>query len=812
MDTRISAHVKYIRYPRFAMNTKTTLQLFTFILSLILFSGMVSAVIEVNTYAIYRDFSIATKSNRITTCSCAQSMDEFTITNSGSYDAIYTITTEDARATFSDNGFSLAPQESRSVIMYLRNACSESKESITITIKNNLGTQKSFSKEINTEKCQNIELRVQNINTTLQPCTPMSFKIYVKNIGPFTDDYEVFDDTPEREGIITYSQRTFTLTPNQTAMINAKVSLDCAFYGREDITFRAKSIKNDLQASITQNIDVAQSGFEYQIAIKNTSMTNYSDNFPLQVCNRLWQHEIPITIKNSGVVDNNFTIKTTGMPKFLQLRDIDRTVSVKSGQSKTIYLYADTHEFKYQNEVHDFNLIVESQLGNIVKSQKIRVNNLLCFEHIVDIIGNEKNSAKNPVDTCEGTVYMYTGEVKNNGMFTEKVLLSLKDSPSSVALSKGNMTIKPGTSEKFTLFITGPATNQKQNITVMGTLAIGFTSQDTIWIQGHDKQTCHSVDISDANAKINYDAKTVTLHAKNTGMVNGTYDVFYTGDTILKLETKTFNLKPHEEKEIKFKTNTQSVTEGTYTGTVTVTHEDSGAFYQQKTSVTLKDKSPLRKALEYFAFGGACRQFSLVQIIIILFIIAAIIFFTIRGPHYPYKFWNRVKYKLPILAVLVAVFILGLILVIMLAGFPKSYSQAYNLTQDYTTLKFEVLQDRTFALDAGNYFTDADNNTLTYRVKDSTHIKTRINKNIVTFYPDLGWSGTEKFKITAIDNQGGSAESPYITLQIIAKPKITTSEWYMIYCWYVNLAIFAIILGLLFLLVIIKQKKRVRKK
>ena len=133
------------------------------------------------------------------------------------------------------------------------------------------------------------------------------------------------------------------------------------------------------------------------------------------------------------------------------------------------------------------------------------------------------------------------------------------------------------------------------------------------------------------------------------------------------------------------------------------------------------------------------------------------------------------------------------------------------MTTNNTELTYEWLQDEKYVLDASKFFYSPENNTLRYEVTGLKHIQTISSDQKITFYPDQGWSGAELAKITAYDNMGGNVTSPEFTLIVKSVPKKTFTENYNIYCWYINLVIFAIVLLFIFIAVFVKQKKRGKK-
>ncbi len=790
------------------MKTNTFIKFSVLFLLALMIAHAASAVIDVNTYPLYRDFSVTTAS-AISACSCAGARDPITITNLASYDVTFTLSADTTAVTFSENAVVLAPQESRTVSATIAADCSTGTQEYEISVKSNLGLEKRFAKTITTTQCQNIEMRLKTMNSTVLPCSPARFLIFVTNVGPFSEDYSI---SSNHDAEMKYSARTFTLQPNTTAQVNASVTFDCSIFGSKDITFTTRSIKNGLTASIDSPITIDRAGYNFDILFNNKPLANDTPTATVQVCNRVYRTLIPLTIINSGSVDNTFTITTKSLPKYITLNDVDREISLKAGESKTVYFSADTQAFRYENAYDAFTVTIKSKLGDIKKEQRIGVNHLLCYEHTISIAGIAKNSEKNPIFTVANSLYSYDVTVKNLGMYTEDIALSIQGAPSGVALSQKSITVKSGESKTVRLFITGPDTNEIYHITVTAALKNQISETSGVWIKSFDVQESHKIAITKNLYRINYQTAAITIPVKNTGISDGTYTVRFNGNPMLTLNTSQVTLNAGESKTVTLLAHTNNISAGDYSGTLTLVHTDSQASYSTPITVRLKDKSVFTKAWEFFAFGTVCRQFSLIEIILILLAIAFIIFIAIRGPHYPYKFWNRVRYKLPILAILALVFVFGVVLVILFAGLPKTQGQVYNLTQDYDTLRFQMVENGQFSINAAKYFSDPDNNTLVYSINRSRHIGGVVEKNMVTFVPARDWFGTEAVSIIADDRQGGTAQSPQITLTVVEAVKRSQTELYTIYCWYINLAYFAIILGLVFLAVIIRQKKRVRKK
>jgi hypothetical protein len=789
-------------------NDKKISLLFLSLIMIIVSGVFVSSEMIVNTYAASRDFTVVSGLDKINVCSCASGTDAFTVINTGTYPAIFTINIDSATAQLSENSFELQPGQSKDVMLAITAACSDGKKALTIDISSNLGVRKTIQKQIVISKCQNLELWLSVDNQTVNPCQDSVFTLYVKNSGSFPEEYKVSSDN---DAYITYSSNYFTLLPNQIAQVIARANFGCAVYGEKNVVFNAHSEKNGLDAKITARLDIKKD-YDYTIVVDNVlDSDNISYRQSIDACNKVYVQSVPVTITNNGVA-NNFTLETKNLPKYVSIWGIDDSemkFSLAKGQSKTFYLNTDIHDFINEYKGYDFSLIFKPALGDIVKTKNLRINTRPCYDPVVDIVVD--NTKDDPLKICSGEQYDYDIKISNNGIFTEKLLLHLEGQSEGMKLSTQELTVAPQDAKIITLNVKAPENNELYDVKAFATLSNGLYVQDNVWMQSYTMYNCHLLEFGKDDFRINYDTQYIDVPIKNAGIIPGEYKIALADSELFSLENKIVTIDAGASENIRLNIDSVNKTERIYYANLTITDMSSDTSYYQSVEVTLKDKSVFRKAFEFFAFGTMCRQISMWELVAILIICVLIIFFMIKGPHYPYKLGNRIKQKLPILIVLLVIFLIGLAFVIMIAGLPKTHDQVYNLTSDYQQLEFETLQDNKFILNVGSFFIDPDNNTLLYNVSDMENIKAVVKDAQVILYPDLGFSGERTFRITAYDDQGGSIESPKMTLRVIPNPEKSVTEMYDIYCWYINLAIFAIALILIFLIFIVKQKKRARK-
>jgi len=718
---------------------------------------------------------------------------------------MFTVSTNDIKdkIMLSENNFELQSGQSKDVFLYITADCSKGSDDLKITVTSNLGVQKTIAKSITRDRCQNVAVYVSNYTSDINPCQTKSIEIFVQNIGPFKEDYTL---SSNYDKYISYNINKFTLDPNQAQKAVATIKFDCSMYGSQNIIFSAHSVNNRLTASISTPLNILQN-YDYDIRFNG----DINDTVSAWVCNRMYSTQFPVTITNKGAVGNNYTIDFKDLPRFAKVVGIDgNRFSLNPQESKTFIIDVDSTSYRLEYKTFKSIITVTSQFGDIVKSKNIAINLMPCYEHKVSI-DKMGNIEKHPLETCSGYIYTYNTNIANNGRYKENITISLDTNVTSASLSKNKTTIDPGKSDSVKLILIGPESNGLYSIDVNAKLGNGIPESDTLWIKAYDQASCHKIDIDKTQYSVNYQTQNIIVKLTDKGIVGGKYIATWNGSRILGLDDTELDMNVSEPEKIIFNVNSKNMSEGYYTGKLIIKNTDSNAVYAEDMTVRLKDKSILVKSFEYLAYDGVCRQFSMYGLLAILLVILLIILFLIKGPKYPYKFSNRLKAKIPVIIILMVIFLLGAVLVIMFAGLPKTQSQVYNLTTNTSELRYEWLQDNSYTLDVGAFFYDPENTTMRFSVSGLKHIKAIVDAKSVTFYPDLGWSGIEYAQVTATDSVGGNVTSPDMTLIVRNIPKKSFTEIYNIYCWYMNLAIFAILLTFIFIAVFVKQKKRVRK-
>jgi hypothetical protein len=800
--------------------TFTILLLFS-LLSLSISSTIVNASIDVQTYTTSKDFTLTTSYDELTLCACSTKYDTFQVANTATWPAIYTVEIADANKntiSLSEQTFELYPGQTKEIFIYINADCDKGSDDIKIIVSSNLGVTKAIDKTITTNRCQNIEMILADYNQNVNPCESKSFEIVLHNVGPFADTY-VLGSNYDNDGQITYSANSVFLNPNEYAKIIAKTNFDCSVYGEQNIIFTSKTLNNKLTANVNAKLNIQQN-YYYDVRIGYDFTKVNHEVIDENVCNRQSSVKIPVVITNKGSVENTFTIDHDLIKnaKLVQIFGTEESevsenteFTLKKGESKIFFIDVDSTKYRYEEKTKENKIFLKSLNGNEEFDKKflVKVNFKPCYEHDVKIY-DYSNNKYNPLETC--AVYEYKTEINvvNNGLVAEEYFLSLENAPSTVKLSKEIVRLSPGESTIVDLLITGPEENSKRKIIVKVVSSSQMVEYDSTWIKTYDSASCHDTDILKNKFNINYQDSIINVPVKNNGLVDNAYIITWTGSDIVDKTDLLLQLKKSDKGIVKLYLDSEGKSENKYNGTLSL-KDASGTEYSRVITLNLEDKGLVRKAFEYFAFNNICRKATLAELIAIPLLIGLIILLYIRSPKYQYNFKNRLKSKLWILLGLAVLFLIGVAVVLTFAGLPKTQSQIYSLETDESKLIYEWLEDDKYVLDAGKFFYDPDNSTLKYTVSGLDNIKAVVSGKMITFYPDKDWSGTETARITATDNYGSSVTSPEFTLKVLDVPRKSYLELYNIYCWYVNLAIYLILLLLVFIAFFVKQEIRRRK-
>ncbi|MGV8140986.1 MAG: hypothetical protein ACP5NW_00940, partial [Candidatus Woesearchaeota archaeon] len=638
--------------------------------------------------------------------------------------------------------------------MYISADCSRGSEDLIVTVTSNLGVQKFLEKKIVRDRCQNIEAWLTNYTKEINPCQSKNVEINIHNVGPFVETYTI---SSNYDKYISYNANSFSLEPNQYYKITANIKFDCSTYGQKDVVFKVYSNTNRLYASLNAQLDI-QRDFYYDFFVNNVA----DDNVRVQVCNRMQSTKIPVFIKNNGTMPNTYIVDFDGLPKFATVEElIDGKFSLNAGEMKIFYVNIDSTKYRYEHKFKDFTIKITPEFGDFVEQKEVSLEFVPCYEYDV-IVYDYGNSKNRPLRTCANLDYNYDINIINNGLSKESFYTTIVEGPSNVWVSKGWTELSPGDNDIVKLYIVGPDDNSEHKIVLKITSGKEIVEYREVWIKGYDTTSCHETFITKDSFRINYQTSSMAVPVKNKGIVDNTYLIMWNGSDIVKEDMNLLNVAVSEKGKALLNINSADKEEGEYTGTLTLA-DASGSKYSKDISITLKDKSFLRKVFEYLAFDGVCKQVSLYQICTIFILFVLIIVFLIVGPHYPYNFWNRFKSKASVIVFLLVLFLIGLILVLSFVGLPKSEREVYNLTVNTSGLTYEWLQNDKYVLDVSPFFYDPDNMSLDYSVEGLDKIKAIIDDKIISFYPSYGWSGTEYAKIIATDDMGGSVSSPEFT-------------------------------------------------
>lgn len=725
--------------------------------------------IDVNTYATSFEFVAGAYSSDIEMCSCGTNLDRIFITNTGSFGAIFTLSTNlPDLVTLPASTLALETKQSIILDLLISAPCGETiNEEYNVTISSNLGKEKVITKTLSTIKCQSIESELFVDKDEFLPCEPINYKLDIKNPANFAETYYI--EPLNYIDFFNASLYELKLPQGKTGVVQTTLKLNCDQYGLKETGFKIYSANNDLTSELYHSFNVLQA---YNFS------TNLADSYT--ACEDEWK-EIPITIINEATVSNGYTIELIDAPKFVSL---DRKhVDVGASSEKMFALFVEPG--KKQSGDYSFTVRMGSDIGDTVIEKRVNLSVSDCYKLSVTILGDE-----NP-NVCSGEK-VFTAIIKNEGSFTEEIkLYPYYDVQRIGVLSDDLFELDAGEEKKINITLDIPEDLDKEFSVFLTAKELNNVNKewkDSITIKPHNNYDCTKTQLSNSKVYARYTDSQAILKIKNTGFVGSEYILFLEGEDKLELSEDVVYLSAGEEKQVVLNIDKEAETEDNFFY-LKIISEKNGEVYEYDFELALSD-NPIYEKIYAYSITSTCKTVG--SILVILLIIALIVLFArILIKNSTYKGQGRFNIVLLILIILVA------ILALAIFGLPDHYAQPLEQTQDLSIVWYE---DSIKTINMSDYFVDPDGDSLSFKVEDEPEeVLINFDGEIATLTPEPDWFGNRRIRFIATDSDGVSLKSPRITIEVVDYPEFDLSEIHSIYCVYIN----AILLILLLLILIL---------
>ncbi|MGV8163150.1 MAG: hypothetical protein ACP5N2_07505 [Candidatus Nanoarchaeia archaeon] len=734
--------------------------------------------VVINKYSADFLFSLGAAQQNPTVCLCSSAYDKIYITNTAPYEATFTILTnlpEYASVPYSTMRLGAGKTAELNILLSASCDAKSGEFEYNVLVSNNFGTQYTLERKLNIERCQSIQSTLYATTNEIKPCEKVNYTIELKNVAPFTEQYNV---KPKSGLQFENKEYAVTLEPGQKSYLEFNYQPECGIYGDKEITFFIDSINNKLSAKLSHTLIIDRA---YDFSVSNTENNN--------LC-REEETIIPITVTNLADFDNEFYFTIVNKQDFLEAKDSYALIA--PGNEAVFRVVANPTKTTKTDQVLDFE--IKTKLGDLKYRGKIFLRTHDCYNLNVNILSNI-----NP-ELCAGT-YTYDVEVSNRGLFEETI--SLSDDSEYAEVSPSQIVLSPGEQKKVALLLSLPDEDVK-DLTIKVTSSIDSKKglwEDTLSIDVTKKYDCTLLEYDTQKLFARYGTENITFRVENKGTLETEYDLKLEGPNFLELETKEINLKPEESTDLMITLYADdSEVQKNYDFTIKAT-ADNDEFYENSMTLRMADIPWLQKMYNKATSTPCTTATSILLLILILGIIAVIILA-----------WKRVRVPLAAKIIALGLIVLIIVLVLVMKGLPESR----YVPIDKTLINNSNLiwhEDKEYNLELNEYFFDPDNDTLSFVVEDMPeNISVEIEGTNAKLTPDKDWSGTARIRFLARDNYGGEIVSQRINLEVVEVEEFSITNCYTNNCLFWNALLLIIILLLVFALRTRKENALMSKK
>ncbi len=793
MSSRATTEVDLMKQPRASL----TYPLLLFALLLTILVMPAQAAMIVNTYT--NDFSVESPyASEPKACACESRADRVTVTNTGAFLSSYTVSVHSEQPWYQlqGGGFTLAPGESRDVLVYAEPPCDATGTSrYSIRVASSYGRERVLSRTLDVKKCQNAFLTVQGGVEESNLCQPLEYMVTVRNVAEFADTFTL--DFGAFNAYADLKERSFSLVPDEQRKLLVTITPPCSLYGEISIPFIVTSEKNKVTEQKEMRL-VIENQFDHDISIATQT----------EICSRI-ASRYTFNITNLIDVPNTYDVIVTG-PGFL---DYDpKQLELKGHESKQVTLTLNPK--KGQEGTHEVKVKVRSRLGEITKTRVLDVDVFDCFAYEFGFVeqARDKDGSYAEVACCGET--SYTLNLRNAGQ-TEETYNLLVDGPSWFQPEERTIRLKPSENRNVRFAARLPCTDERYELPVTVVLTNHPEIADTIIfrVESQTLQTCHAVEASVTSVTIAEDDAIVPFLVKSTGIQGGTYRVAVDGELYAAVSEERITLAPGEEKALHLitKGNLTDYFDGKYLSMLTLTHEPLGLEYAQPFWTRFAHNGLLvtawRALAGYDYASVALCLWAMLLLALLVIATVIIIILTLLGVLRRPKIDATLLWALRVALLVVVALLIILLVVLPLPAKDGLYED--RLEDDESGMLLQWYENERFTLDLAQYFADPDDDRLEFFATQPAHVRVVITGSTATLIPDANWGGEESLIFTASDQRGGYTDSPLFTLSVLRRTELTFGQWLARYCRHLNLALL-LVLALLWLLWLFLAKQEVK--
>ena len=734
---------------------------------------------------VFADFLAEYNDKDITLCRCTTAIDHIRVTNTGNRPDFFQFSDNLDFVVLAETGLELLPGQSEDIPIFVSPLCPDEfiyspPDSYTLKIKLRSlsdGKEQTIRKSIKLKHCQNTFLGLtasSPLNETLQPCTPITYDLFIQNTGNFIERYTV--EMPQYAEYARISADNIFIRPNETANVKIDLTIPCNLYGDFSIPFVVKANKNQLEARVYHDLTIKKN-YSFEVL--------FEDN--LAVC-ELDEQIVPITLKNNIALPNNFSILLETKPYFVEFED-QLDVKLAGNEEKTFYVVIKPP----RNSRADYTLPfrITSFLGAADYTYEMPLKIWPCYDVQLSV-------PYAYYDFCEGD-YTVPVEVFSNTR-AESIIELFLTAPSSVSFPDGetSLSLDMFAQERQTVNLEVEVPNDQTTDHEVSIFAVingkpMINTTKSFMLHTFSDIECHTVNFDTQKMTVTFGTSERYIKIKNTGKQAATYSLSYVTQEWMTIDDEytLFYLEPGWTKTIPVLFNIEDGTEtGIYNLDIFV-DSDKDMSFSNIVEVTLRDYNFCEKAWKFIK-GTNCRlTFCILGIIFLFLLIILMLIPPVKG--------RSLRYLVLTVAVL---FIILLLVLFYIIFFYKGVPQVYGeLPLNQSGLYHEWPEDHTYQINLSYYFYDPDNDILNYEMIPLHKIRAEIKGDSLLLTPERDYFGEQELIIAAVDSYGAKTYGVPILLKVTNLPERTVFQKFDFYCWYANIVLLLLILYEIVLLV-----------
>lgn len=388
------------------------------------------------------------------------------------------------------------------------------------------GTVKTIKHNIIVENCHYTTLKVEPVTQAICACEEKSMKLTITNNGKYLENYELSVEGPASQWI-KLSSRSITLAANSSTSVMAYVNTSCNTAGTYDVNFVVKSKSEYSQTNTKATMSIV-SCYDYTIS---SNKTHYA------IC-EAEKLSVPIKIKNIGTRTNIYKINMEG-PNWTTIDQ--KQLTLDNGTEGTFNLIVEP-PYKTQGNFTVFFEVL-TDLGKVLKKYDINLQVSKCYDASVTI---EEDKDK----ICNALSNTYAVAIKNTGKFTNTYDIIL-ESPDWVTINKKRLTLNASKEESLVLDVHPPYNTNASTYTIKVKAVDAISkaeASDTLNITTISLESCYEPAISTKDdtvivSKDNTATALFIIENKGSHDANYTIEISGTGTRFSQINPSTITLK-----------------------------------------------------------------------------------------------------------------------------------------------------------------------------------------------------------------------------------------------------------------------------